>query len=432
MTMEWFSALRESDPNVFKAIADETWRQHEKLELIASENFVDQAVLEALGQPMQNKYAEGYPKKRYYGGCEFVDEVEKFARIRAKKLFGADHANVQPHSGAQANSAAYAAFMNPGDTLMGMELSHGGHLTHGHPLNSSGKLYKIVAYGVDPETERLNYDMVRKVAQDNKPKVIMVGASAYPRFIDFKAMREIADEVGALLFVDMAHIAGLVAGGVHPSPVPYADVVTTTVHKTLRGPRSGMILCREEHAKAIDMAVFPGHQGGPHMHVIAAKAVCFGQALKDEFKAYARQVVKNAQELADELSGQGLRLVSGGTDNHLILADVKGSFGLTGKDAEERLDSVGITLNKNTIPFDQEKPFIASGIRLGTPALTTRGFREPEFRRVAALIIKALKNEMTDSLRDEINSEVKDLTSSLPLYPELNAILGGGSESAGG
>lgn len=421
--MEWFAALRESDPNVYKAIADETRRQHEKLELIASENFVDQAVLEALGQPMQNKYAEGYPKKRYYGGCEFVDEVEKFARNRAKKLFGAEHANVQPHSGAQANAAAYMAFMQPGDTLMGMELSHGGHLTHGHPLNSSGKLYNIVAYGVDRKTERLDYDEVRKVAQDSKPRVIMVGASAYPRFIDFKAFRSIADEVGALLFVDMAHIAGLVAGGVHPSPVPYADVVTSTVHKTLRGPRSGLILCKEEHAKAIDMAVFPGHQGGPHMHVIAAKAVCFGQALKDEFKGYARQVVKNAQVLATELGEQGLRIVSGGTDNHLILADVKSSFGLTGKEAEERLDSVDITLNKNTIPFDQEKPFIASGIRLGTPALTTRGFREPEFHRVASLIIKALQPELTDEISREIKAEVRELTSGLPLYPELRQLL---------
>ena len=421
--MEWFSALRDSDPNVYKAIAAETLRQHEKLELIASENFVDQAVLEALGQPMQNKYAEGYPKKRYYGGCEFVDEVEKFARNRAKKLFGAEHANVQPHSGAQANAAAYMAFMQPGDTLMGMELSHGGHLTHGHPLNSSGKLYKIVAYGVDQKTERLDFDIVRKVAQESKPKVIMVGASAYPRFIDFKAFREIADEVGSLLFVDMAHIAGLVAGGVHPSPVPYADVVTSTVHKTLRGPRSGLILCREEHAKAIDMAVFPGHQGGPHMHVIAAKAVCFGQALKDEFKGYARQVVKNAQELASELSSQGLRLVSGGTDNHLILADVKGSFGLTGKEAEERLDSVSITLNKNTIPFDEEKPFIASGIRLGTPALTSRGFREPEFRRVAGLIIRALGPDFSDNVQQSIRQEVRDLTESLPLYPDLRALL---------
>jgi glycine hydroxymethyltransferase len=423
MTMEWFSALRQSDPNVYKAIADETLRQHEKLELIASENFVDQAVLEALGQPMQNKYAEGYPKKRYYGGCEFVDEVERMARNRAKKLFGAEHANVQPHSGAQANSAAYMAFMQPGDTLMGMELSHGGHLTHGHPLNSSGKLYRIVAYGVDPKTERLDYEAVRKVAQDSKPKVIMVGASAYPRFIDFKAFRSIADEVGALLFVDMAHIAGLVAGGVHPSPVPYADVVTSTVHKTLRGPRSGLILCKEEHAKAIDMAVFPGHQGGPHMHVIAAKAVCFGQALKDEFKGYARQIVKNAQVLATDLGEQGLRIVSGGTDNHLILADVKGSFGLTGKEAEERLDSVDITLNKNTIPFDEEKPFVASGIRLGTPALTTRGFREPEFRRVATLITRALGPDFSEAVQKSIRAEVRDLTSGLPLYPELRKLL---------
>jgi glycine hydroxymethyltransferase len=417
--MDWFSHLREVDPKIYNAIVGELNRQHEKLELIASENFVDYSVLEALGQPMQNKYAEGYPKERYYGGCEFVDEAERLARIRAKKLFDAEHANVQSHSGAQANAAAYMAFMQPGDTLMGMELSHGGHLTHGHPLNISGKYYDVVAYGVRRDTEQIDMDEVRQKALKHKPKVIMIGASAYPRFIDFAGFREICDESGALMFVDMAHIAGLVATGLHPSPVPYADVVTTTVHKTLRGPRSGMILCKKDHAKAIDMAVFPGQQGGPLMHVIAAKAVCLRLAAADEFKSYQRQVVKNAQTLATALEEKGLRIVSGGTDNHLLLADVKGSMGMTGKDAEERLDLVNITCNKNTIPFDDEKPFISSGLRFGTPALTTRGFKEPQMREVAYLIADTLKRDDTEENRAKIISGVKELTDSLPLYSEM-------------
>ena len=417
--MEWFSHLREADPKIYNAIVGELNRQNDKLELIASENFVDYSILEALGQPMQNKYAEGYPKKRYYGGCEFVDEAERLARIRAKKLFNAEHANVQPHSGAQANAAAYMAFMQPGDTLMGLELSHGGHLTHGHPLNISGKYYKVVAYGVNKETEQIDMDVVRSQAQAHKPKVIMIGASAYPRFIDFAAFREICDEVGAYMFVDMAHIAGLVAAGLHPSPVPYADVVTTTVHKTLRGPRSGMILCKKDHAKAIDGAVFPGQQGGPLMHVIAAKATCFRLAMTDEFKAYQRQVVKNAQTMASDLEAQGLRIVSGGTDNHLLLVDVKAGCGLTGKDAENRLDEVNITCNKNTIPFDEEKPFIASGLRFGTPALTTRGFKEPQMHRVAELIAYALKNEDTEENRQHVIDGVAELARDFPLYKEL-------------
>ena len=421
--MQWFSHLREADPRIYNAIVGELNRQNDKLELIASENFVDYAVLEAIGQPMQNKYAEGYPKRRYYGGCEFVDEAEKLARVRAKKLFGAEHANVQPHAGAQANAAAYMAFMQPGDTLMGMELSHGGHLTHGHPLNVSGKYYNVVAYGVDRETEQIDMDQVRAKAKEHQPKVIMIGASAYPRFIDFKAFREICDEVGAIMMVDIAHIAGLIAAGLHPSPVPYADVVTSTVHKTLRGPRGGLILCKKDHAKAIDAAVFPGQQGGPLMHVIAAKAVCFRLAMTDEFKAYQRQIVKNAQMLATVLQEHELRIVSGGTDNHLLLIDVKGSAGLTGKEAEERLDAVDMTANKNTIPFDDEKPFIASGIRLGTPALTTRGFKEPQMRRVAELIATTLKSEDTEDVRKEVIAGVAELTRDYPLYQELRDFL---------
>jgi glycine hydroxymethyltransferase len=421
--MEWFAALRDVDPKVYNAIAHETARQHEKLELIASENFVHQAVLEALGQPMQNKYAEGYPKKRYYGGCEFVDVVETLARQRAKKLFGAEHANVQPHSGAQANASAYMAFLQPGDTILGMELTHGGHLTHGHPLNLSGKLYNVAAYGVRKDTETIDFDDVEAKAREHRPKVVVIGASAYPRFIDFARFRAICDEVGAVMMVDMAHIAGLVAAGLHPSPVPYADVVTTTVHKTLRGPRGGMILCREEHAKAIDMAVFPGQQGGPLMHVIAAKAVCFKLALEDDFQAYQRQVVKNAQQLAATLAGAGLRIVSGGTDNHLMLVDVKGSCGLTGKVAEELLDSVDITCNKNTIPYDEEKPFIASGLRFGTPALTTRGFREPEMRRVGELIAGVLKAPESEAVRAGVRTGVRELSEMHPLYPGLRAEL---------
>ena len=417
--MEWFSHLREADPKIYNAIVGELNRQNDKLEMIASENFVGYAILEALGQPMQNKYAEGYPKKRYYGGCEFVDEAERLARVRAKTLFGADHANVQPHAGAQANAAAYMAFMSPGDTLMGMELSHGGHLTHGHPLNVSGKYYKVIPYGVHPDTEQIDMDQVRALAKEHRPKVVMIGASAYPRFIDFAAFREICDEAGAVMIVDMAHIAGLIAAGLHPSPVPYADFVTSTVHKTLRGPRSGFILCKEQHAKAIDAAVFPGQQGGPLMHVIAAKAVCFRLAMTDEFKAYQRQIVKNAQTLCSALKERGLRIVSGGTDTHLMLVDVKVSVGLTGKDAEERLDSVDITANKNTIPFDQEKPFIASGIRLGTPALTTRGFKEPDMRSVGNLIADALLSENTDESREAVRRGVAELVATHPLYREL-------------
>jgi glycine hydroxymethyltransferase len=417
--MEWFSALREQDPKVYDAVSQEVERQHAKLELIASENFVHQAVLEALGQPMQNKYAEGYPKKRYYGGCEFVDVVETLARQRAKKLFGAEHANVQPHSGAQANAAAYMALLEPGDTILGMELAHGGHLTHGHPLNLSGKLYQVISYGVSPDSETIDYAELRSKARLFKPKLIVAGASAYSRIIDFARFREICDEVGALLMVDMAHIAGLVAAGLHPSPVPYADVVTTTVHKTLRGPRGGMILSREEHAKAIDMAVFPGQQGGPLMHVIAAKAVCFKLALEPEFNDYQRQVVKNAQQLAATVQSEGIRVVSGGTDNHMLLLDVKSSCGLTGKDAEGLLDSVDITCNKNTIPFDQEKPFIGSGIRLGTPAITTRGMREPEFRTIGQLIAKVLMHPDSESVREEVIASVRTLVASFPLYQHL-------------
>lgn len=417
--MEWFSHLREVDPKIYNAIVGELNRQNDKLEMIASENFVDYAVFEALGQPMQNKYAEGYPKKRYYGGCEFVDEAERLARVRAKKLFSAEHANVQPHSGAQANAAAYMAFLVPGDTIMGMELSHGGHLTHGHPLNISGKYYNVIPYGVRQDTEQIDYDQAAALALQHKPKVIMIGASAYPRFINFAKFREICDSVGAIMIVDMAHIAGLVAAGLHPSPVPYADVVTSTVHKTLRGPRSGLILCKEQHAKAIDAAVFPGQQGGPLMHVIAAKAVCFRLAMTEEFKAYQRQTVKNSQTLCSTLQDRNLRIVSGGTDNHLLLVDVKGSAGITGKEAEERLDAVDITVNKNTIPFDTEKPFIASGVRLGTPALTTRGFKEPDMRAAGNLIADAVLKDNTEDNRQAIMAGVRELANAHPLYTEM-------------
>jgi glycine hydroxymethyltransferase len=417
--MEWFSHLREADPKIYNAIVGEINRQNDKLEMIASENFVPYAILEALGQPMQNKYAEGYPKKRYYGGCEFVDEAERLARVRAKKLFGADHANVQPHSGAQANAAAYMAFLSPGDTIMGMKLDHGGHLTHGHPLNVSGRYYHVIPYGVRRDTEQIDMDEVASLAREHKPKVVMIGASAYPRFYDFAAFRAICDEVGAAMFVDMAHFAGLVAAGLHPSPVPYADVVTTTVHKTLRGPRSGLILCKEQHAKAIDGAVFPGQQGGPLMHVIAAKAVCFRLAMGDDFKAYSRQIVKNAQTLASTLKERGLRLVSDGTDNHLMLVDVKKSCGLTGKDAEERLDSLNITANKNTIPYDDEKPFIASGVRLGTPALTTRGFKESDMAAVGHIIADALQHEPGEQSNAAVFAGVAELVARHPLYAEL-------------
>lgn len=380
------SYITKQDKVIAEAIEREFQRQNSNIELIASENFVSEAVMEAQGSVLTNKYAEGYPGRRYYGGCEFVDVTESIAIDRAKALFGAEHVNVQPHSGSQANMAVYLVALEMGDTVLGMNLSHGGHLTHGAPVNFSGKFYNFVEYGVDKDTERINYDEVRKLALEHKPKLIVAGASAYSRTIDFKKFKEIADEVNAKLMVDMAHIAGLVAAGLHPNPVEYADFVTTTTHKTLRGPRGGMILCKEEYKKDIDKTIFPGIQGGPLEHVIAAKAVAFGEALENNFKMYQQQVVKNAKVLAETLINEGFRIVSGGTDNHLVAVDVKGSIGLTGKEAEETLDSVGITCNKNTIPFDQEKPFVTSGIRLGTPAATTRGFDEKAFEEVAKII----------------------------------------------
>lgn len=376
------TGLEHTDPELYRAIEDEKKRQQDNIELIASENFVSEAVMEAMGSVLTNKYAEGYPGKRYYGGCTYVDVAEDLARDRVKQLFGADHANVQPHSGAQANMAVYSAILNPGDTVLGMNLNHGGHLTHGSPVNFSGKLYNFEEYGVDEENEQLDYDAVLAKAKEVKPKLIVAGASAYSRTIDFKKFREIADAVDAYLMVDMAHIAGLVAAGIHPNPVPHAHFVTTTTHKTLRGPRGGVILCEQEFAKKIDSSVFPGMQGGPLMHVIAAKATAFKEALSDDFKGYAKQVVKNAAVFAEELSKAGVRLVSGGTDNHLLLLDVK-PLGFTGKDAEEVLDSVLITTNKNTVPFDTEGPFITSGVRIGTAAVTTRGFKEEEIKEVA-------------------------------------------------
>ncbi|MGB4431896.1 serine hydroxymethyltransferase [Candidatus Darwinibacter acetoxidans] len=409
--------LRESDPEILQVIKDETRRQNKKLELIASENFVSCAVLEALGSQLTNKYAEGYPGRRYYGGCEFVDVAENLAIERAKQLFGADHANVQPHSGSQANQAVYFACLKPGDTILGMDLSAGGHLTHGSPVNQSGAWFKVIHYGVRKEDERIDYDQVRDLALKHRPKLIIAGASAYPRIIDFRIFREIADEAGALLMVDMAHIAGLVAAGVHPSPVPYADFVTTTTHKTLRGPRGGMILTTKEHAKAIDKAVFPGMQGGPLMHVIAAKAVSFKEALQPEFKTYQRQIVENAKTLGETLQGHGFPLVSGGTDNHLLLVKVK-EKGFTGKEAEELLDSVGITVNKNSIPFETESPFVTSGIRMGTAALTTRGMGAAEMRLIGNLIAQTLERGRQDFT--EIRGAIAGLTERFPLYPELN------------
>ena len=399
------SYITKQDKVIAEAIEREFQRQNSNIELIASENFVSEAVMEAQGSVLTNKYAEGYPGRRYYGGCEFVDVTETIAIERAKALFGAEHVNVQPHSGSQANMAVYLVALEMGDTVLGMNLSHGGHLTHGAPVNFSGKFYNFVEYGVDKDTERINYDEVRKLALEHKPKLIVAGASAYSRTIDFKKFKEIADEVNAKLMVDMAHIAGLVAAGLHPNPVEYADFVTTTTHKTLRGPRGGMILCKEEYKKDIDKTIFPGIQGGPLEHVIAAKAVAFGEALENNFKTYQQQVVKNAKVLAEALINEGFRIVSGGTDNHLVAVDVKGSIGLTGKEAEETLDSVGITCNKNTIPFDQEKPFVTSGIRLGTPAATTRGFDEKAFEEVAKIISLALKN-----------SKDEELTAEYPLY----------------
>ncbi|OFV08969.1 serine hydroxymethyltransferase [Staphylococcus sp. HMSC13A10] len=410
------SYIEKQDKVIFEAIEKEFNRQNNNIELIASENFVSEAVMEAQGSILTNKYAEGYPGRRYYGGCEFVDVTESVAIDRAKALFGAEHVNVQPHSGSQANMAVYLVALEYGDTVLGMNLSHGGHLTHGSPVNFSGKSYNFVEYGVDKDTELINYDEVRRLAIEHKPKLIVAGASAYSRQIDFKKFKEIADEVGAKLMVDMAHIAGLVAAGLHQSPVEYADFVTTTTHKTLRGPRGGMILCKEEYKKAIDKTIFPGIQGGPLEHVIAAKAVAFGEALDNNFKVYQKQVIKNAQTLADTLSKEGFRIVSGGTDNHLVAVDVKGSVNITGKVAEETLDSVGITCNKNTIPFDQEKPFVTSGIRLGTPAATTRGFDEKAFEEVAKIIGLALKNHEDEAKLKEAKTRVLALTEKYPLY----------------
>ncbi|HDI7252845.1 TPA: serine hydroxymethyltransferase [Staphylococcus aureus] len=410
------SYITKQDKVIAEAIEREFQRQNSNIELIASENFVSEAVMEAQGSVLTNKYAEGYPGRRYYGGCEFVDVTESIAIDRAKALFGAEHVNVQPHSGSQANMAVYLVALEMGDTVLGMNLSHGGHLTHGAPVNFSGKFYNFVEYGVDKDTERINYEEVRKLALEHKPKLIVAGASAYSRTIDFKKFKEIADEVNAKLMVDMAHIAGLVAAGLHPNPVEYADFVTTTTHKTLRGPRGGMILCKEEYKKDIDKTIFPGIQGGPLEHVIAAKAVAFGEALENNFKTYQQQVVKNAKVLAEALINEGFRIVSGGTDNHLVAVDVKGSIGLTGKEAEETLDSVGITCNKNTIPFDQEKPFVTSGIRLGTPAATTRGFDEKAFEEVAKIISLALKNSKDEEKLQQAKERVAKLTAEYPLY----------------
>ena len=404
--------LNQADPQVAAAIGEELGRQRHKIELIASENFVSPAVMQAMGTVLTNKYAEGYPGHRYYGGCEFVDKVEELARQRACQLFGAEHANVQLHCGANANLAAFFAFVKPGDTVMGMNLSEGGHLSHGSPVNISGKYFHIVPYGVDPETERIDYDKLEKIAKECRPKMIIGGASAYPRIIDFERMAAIAHEVDAVLMIDMAHIAGLVAAGLHPSPVPYADVVTTTTHKTLRGPRGGMILCPEKYAKQVDKAVFPGTQGGPLMHIIAAKAVALGEALKPEFKEYQKQIIKNAAAMADELTKQGLRLVSGGTDNHLVLVDTR-SKNLTGKDAEHMLDAIGITCNKNTIPNDPQSPFVTSGVRLGTPAVTSRGMNTEDMDKIAEAIAMVIKGG--EEKISEARAIVQTLTDKYPL-----------------
>jgi glycine hydroxymethyltransferase len=407
--------LARTDPEVAEAIRNETERQGRQLEMIASENFVSEAVLEALGTVLTNKYAEGYPGRRYYGGCEFVDVAESLAIARAKEIFGADHANVQPHSGAQANTAVYMAACKPGDTILGMNLSHGGHLTHGHPLNFSGKYFKVVAYGVRKDDERIDYEELARLAVESKPKVIVVGASAYPRTIDFAAVRAAADASGALVMADIAHIAGLVAAGLHPSPIPHCEFVTTTTHKTLRGPRGGLVLCREAWAKEVDKAVFPGVQGGPLMHVIAAKAVAFKEALAPEWKAYQRQIVVNAAALATALQGEGFRLVSGGTDNHLMLVDVFAK-GITGKVAEKALDKAGITANKNTIPFDTNSPMVASGIRLGTPALTSRGMKEDDMAEVARHVSRALHNVDNETELAEVRRDVRKMCERFPLY----------------
>src|ERR671918_632437 len=417
MTDSRTASLADVDPVIAGAIDDEVARQANGLELIASENFVSEAVLEAAGSVFTNKYAEGYPGKRYYGGCEWTDVVEQTAIDRAKELFGADHANVQPHSGAQANMSVYLAAIQYGDQILGMNLSHGGHLTHGHPMNFSGLSYKVADYGVSRETETIDYDELQRIAEEHKPKLLVCGASAYPRIIDFKRIGEIARSVGARMFADIAHIAGPIAADLHPSPVPHADYVTTTTHKTLRGPRGGLILCKEEHAKEIDRKLFPGVQGGPLVHIIAAKAVAFGEALRDDFKEYQRRILQNAKALADELREQGFRLVSGGTDNHLVLVDVfMDGKGVTGKVAEKALEAAGITVNKNTIPFDTNKPFVASGVRLGTPALTTRGMGEDEMRQVARLIAAVLREPESEETQKRVRRGVTDLAGRFPLY----------------
>jgi glycine hydroxymethyltransferase len=415
-----YRPLYEVDPQVAAAIDNEVRRQHEGLELIASENFVSEAVLEAMGSVFTNKYAEGYPGKRYYGGCEFTDIVENLARDRAKELFGAEHANVQPHAGSQANMAAYAAVLQPGDTILGLNLAHGGHLTHGHHLNFSGKTYRIVPYGVTKETERIDYDDLEKLAEKERPKLIIGGGSAYARIIDFARMRKIADKVGALYLVDMAHFAGLVAGGVHPSPVPHAQIVTSTTHKTLRGPRAGMILSRTDYAAAIDKVVFPGLQGGPLVHIIAAKAVCFHEAMQPSFREYARQIVANAKVLAEALAAEGFRIISGGTDTHLMLIDVF-SKGMLGSEAEKALGEAGITVNKNAIPFDTNPPMKPSGIRIGTPALTTRGMREAEMRQVGRWIAEVLQHRTDNAVLAKVRKQVVELADSFALYAERRA-----------
>src|SRR5438067_1363715 len=417
MKIKMSRSLSETDPDIAAAIDNETRRQHEGLELIASENFVSEAVLEAMGSVFTNKYAEGYPGKRYYGGCEYADVVENLARDRAKQLFGAEHANVQPHAGSQANMEAYSAIIQPGDTILGLNLAHGGHLTHGHHLNFSGKTYRIVPYGVTKETETIDYDDLEKLAEKERPKLIIGGGSAYLRIIDFARMRQIADKVGPLYLVDMAHFAGLVAGEVHPSPVPHAQIVTSTTHKTLRGPRAGMILSKQEFAAAIDKVVFPGMQGGPLVHIIAAKAVCFLEAMQPEFSDYARQIVANARVLAETLDGEGFRIISGGTDTHLMLVDVF-SKGMLGSEAEKALGEAGITVNKNAIPFDTNPPLKPSGIRIGTPALTTRGMKEAEMRQVGRWISEALNNRNDASILSRIRREVLELADAFPLYVE--------------
>src|SRR6266540_2526463 len=417
MTNSMNRPLADVDPEIASTIADEERRLAYNLEMIASENFVSEAVLEAMGSVLTNKYAEGYPDKRYYGGCEFVDVAESLAIARAKELFGADHANVQPHSGAQANMSVYFSLLKPGDTVLGMNLAHGGHLTHGHPLNFSGKLYTIVPYGVRQDDERIDYEELEKLAHEHQPKMIMVGASAYPRVIDFARIGAVGQAIGAPVVTDMAHIAGLVAAGVHPSPVPHSDFVTTTTHKTLRGPRGGMVLCRAQYQKDLDRTTFPGIQGGPLMHVIAAKAVCFKEAMEPTFVDYQKQIVANARRLAAGLSSAGFRLVSGGTDNHLMLVDVF-SKGITGKVAEAALGKAGITVNKNAIPFDQNPPMVASGIRIGTPAVTTRGMREPEMDTIAGLITRALQAPEDDRALTMVRGEVETLCRKFPLYPE--------------